>query len=68
MRWDDLVGLQTLARIYGDVVMNLLPAHYSTLLSWLAFSPLAGGRNAVLPYYDFWSRALTRRTPILEVA
>ena len=32
MRWEDLVRLRTLARIYGDVVMNLLPAHYSTFL------------------------------------
>lgn len=48
MGWEDLVGLRTLARIYGDVVMNLLPAHYSALLSWLAFSPLAGGRNATV--------------------
>jgi len=29
MGWDDLAGLQILARIYGDVVMNLLLAYYS---------------------------------------
>jgi len=60
MGWEDLAGLQALAEIYGDVAMDSLLAHYSALLSWLSFSPLPGGTNAVLPNCGFWSQTLTR--------